>query len=166
MTCLNQFQGFILTLLGRTGGLILNGSIYKLLIGKRQLHRSLGFLWIICVCKSNGDREKNTSQEYSSAGLLGACCGKSEAEVPLSAFHDASTSLLSGDWVSKLCKYFCWPQPERKLILFSVEKEKWTQLDFFRHGMSVSNMIPSSRIFPGLHGAGLCVDHFRVGGSF
>lgn len=37
----------------------------------------------------------------------------------------------------------------RTLILFSVEKENWAQLDFWRHRLSESKKLPSSGIFPG-----------------
>lgn len=36
-------------------------------------------------------------------------------------------------------------EPERKVVLFSVEKESWAQ----RHSLSESKPTPSSRIFPG-----------------
>lgn len=134
----------------------------------------------IHLCQEEKYSQENSGGDSARPHLLGACCGKSESELPLPSFHNANTSLLSWSQVFKmspptLATYRCWAQPERKAILCSVGKEKWTQLEFWGmvccypayllQGFSLVILtIPDWELYsvtPGLHRSGLCVGAFQ-----
>lgn len=144
----------------------------------------LGFLWIIYVCKSTCARKRNTAKKTVEVIRPGHTYLVPAVErVNLSCLclpSTMQTSLLSWSQVFKmspptLATYRCWAQPERKAILCSVGKEKWTQLEFWGmvwcypayllQGFSLVILtIPDWELYsvtPGLHRSGLCVGAFQ-----
>lgn len=107
----------------------------------------------IHLCQEEKYSQENSGGDSTRPHLLGACCGKSESELPLPSFHNANTSLLSWSQVFKmspptLATYRCWAQPERKAKSVWYWEGEMDSVGVLRHGVLLSS-IPSSRIFPG-----------------